>query len=70
MPVVNNVKADHHVYIIAGMVDGDVCEQQARRKWDQLGDTSVLHWHDSDTPCGSSPHKVIGDVQYVESSKV
>jgi len=65
VPVINNVKADHHVVVIAGVVDGDVCREQARKKWEKLGETSVLHWHDADTECGTSPHKVYGDVEYV-----
>lgn len=67
MPTIEGVKATHHVFVIAGVVDGDVCEQQARAKWDKLGDTSVLHWHDSDSPCGKSQHKVFGDVEYVDN---
>jgi hypothetical protein len=70
VPVINGVRAAHHVFIIAGVVDGDVCEHQARQKWEKLGDTSVLHWHDSGTPCGSSRHKVYGDIEYVESNPV
>jgi hypothetical protein len=60
MPKVKGIHADHQVYVVPGLIDGDVCRQQAQAKWDKLGETSIVHFHAHEIPCGGQRHNGYG----------
>jgi hypothetical protein len=60
MPVVNNIRADHHVYIVTGVVDADVVGTQARKKLTDDRESTVIHHHDHQTACGELKHDYHG----------
>jgi hypothetical protein len=61
VPTINNVQADHHVFVVPGVVDGDVVAEQARKKADKLGESSYVHHHKADVVCGDQYHKGYGN---------
>jgi hypothetical protein len=38
-------EADHHVFVVPDIVDGQVVAEQAKRRADKHGETSYVHHH-------------------------
>lgn len=60
MNQVEGVEADHHVFIIPGVVDASVVHAQALRKLDQRGETTYVHDHRADEKCQGHEHRWYG----------
>lgn len=60
MNVVHGIDADHHKYIINGLIDADVVREQSRRQWEQRAETTVIHWHKADNSCPDNSHESFG----------
>jgi hypothetical protein len=43
--IVNNVVADHHMYVVPDVVDGRVVSEQAQRRAIKQGETTYVHHH-------------------------
>jgi hypothetical protein len=62
VPTHHSIEADHHVFIVPGVVDGDVVREQANAKQTKLGESSYVHDHKHDEDCTDHRHWVYGDV--------
>jgi len=71
------IRADHHVFVVPGIVDPDVVRAQAQRALDKKGESTYIHHHSKyvldqdglETPnevqCLGRDHTEVGKVSHV-----
>jgi hypothetical protein len=59
MHEVNGIFADHHKYVIDGVIDADVVATQSRKQADK-GEAVYVHWHKFNEDCTDKHHETYG----------